>query len=96
MGAITINDLHTNRDLDGKDMSRITGAGGSPWVFGWIRPYVEASPSFGSAVNFYQTNNIYIADQMNNEFLAVDIKNSAPNANINVSPKQQAMNFKLA
>jgi hypothetical protein len=75
---------------------RITGAGGRPWVYGWVRRYAPASLSFGSTVNFYQSNNIYIADQTNNEFQVIDIKNPAPNANINVSSKQQAINFRLA
>jgi hypothetical protein len=68
---------------------RITGAGGRPWVYGWVRRYAPASLSFGSTVNFYQSNNIYIADQTNNEFQVIDIKNPARNANINVSPKQR-------
>ena len=95
MATITINDIRTNHDLDSKAMARITGAGGAPWVYGWISPYVDVHPSFGSAVSFYQTNNIYVADQMINQIQMIDINNSAPNANINVSPKQEAINFKL-
>ncbi len=93
MAAITINDIHTGRFLDRKAMSSIRG-GGAEWVYGWISPYVDASPNFGSIVNFYQTNNIYYADQMNNQFLNIDIKNSAPNSNITVSPEVLSINNK--
>jgi hypothetical protein len=99
MAAITINDLHTNRALDRKAMSSIRGAGAG-WVYGWIRPYVPAVPSFGSVasslgsvVNFYQINNIYHADQMNNQFQVIDINSSGSNATINVAPEQVAINL---
>ncbi|MGZ5818926.1 MAG: hypothetical protein ACXWJD_09280 [Burkholderiaceae bacterium] len=98
MAVITINDLHTNRALDLKAMSSIRGAGAG-WVYGWIRPYVDAAPSFGSnaPINFYQTNNFYIADQMNNQISVIDVKNSAANASINVNATQNAANnLKLA
>ncbi len=93
MAAIRINDLHANRELDRKAMSSIQG-GGAPWVFGWIRPYVAEAASFGQVVNFYQINNNYFADQMNNQFQVVDIKNSAPNSNINVVVDEHSTNIK--
>jgi YVTN family beta-propeller protein len=99
MAAITINDLHINRALDLKAMSSIKGGMTGGWVFGWIRPFVDAAPSFGSnaPVNFYQTNNFYIADQMNNQISVIDVKNSAANATINVNAMQNASNsLKLA
>jgi hypothetical protein len=96
MTAITIKDLRRNRDMDRKAMSRITGAGGAPWVFGWARPYVESSRGDGSGFNFYQTNNFFIADQINNQISVIDVTNSAANAVINVNAKQQALNFKHA
>ena len=95
MTSITINDLHTHRDLDRTAMAGVRGAGAG-WVYGWIRPYVEASSSFGSTVNFHQTNNYYSADQMNIQVEVIDINNSAANAIINVNAKQQAINFKQA
>ncbi|HJV72697.1 MAG TPA: hypothetical protein VJ654_00620 [Noviherbaspirillum sp.] len=95
MATITIQDLHKNRDLDNKAMSCIRGAAGAPWVFGWIRPFVESSPSFGSSINFFQTNNIYVADQMNNQFQVIDIDAAAANATINVNAKQLASNVAL-
>jgi hypothetical protein len=98
MATITINDLHANRALDMKAMASIKG-GGAEWVYGWIRPYVEPVSNFGSGspVNLYQTNNFYIADQMNNQISVIDIKNAAANANINVNALQQAGNsLKLA
>src|SRR4051794_10609007 len=46
MATITINDLHKNRALDHKAMAAIKGAIGAPWVYGWIRAFVQQSPSF--------------------------------------------------
>lgn len=99
MATITINDLSMNRALDVKAMSSIKGAGGAPWVYGWAQPFIAKTQSagFGGPVNLFQTNNFYIADQMNNQFSVIDIKNSAANANINVNALQQAGNsLKLA
>jgi hypothetical protein len=91
MAAITVKDLHTDRTLDGKTMSSVHGrVGGAPWVYGWIRPYVEQR--FGSAINFYQTINFYIADQMNNQIQVIDVDNSAANATIHVAGNQTASN----
>jgi hypothetical protein len=94
MAVLKINDLTVNRDLDRKAMAAIKGAGAG-WVFGWIRPFVEAAPSFGQVINFYQTNNIFVADQMNNQISVIDINNSSTNATINVDAKQLALNAKL-
>lgn len=96
MATITIKDLQTNRDLDRDAMSAIRGAAGAQWVFGWIRPYVEAAGRTGATFNFFQTNHIYVADQMNNQIQVVDISNAAANANINVDARQLAGNFKQA
>lgn len=93
MASITIKDLHTNRALDRKTMSFIKGGGGASWVFGWIRPHTEFSPSFGPVINFYQINNF--ADQMINQIQVVDIDNSAANSNINVGLDAQSTNNKL-
>jgi hypothetical protein len=93
MAAITINDLAVSRELDRDAMASIRGAGAG-WVFGWIRPFVEAAPSFGQVFNFYQTNNIFVADQMNNQIAVIDVNNSAANATINVDARQLAGNFK--
>jgi hypothetical protein len=94
MATITINDLCKNDALDMKAMSSIMGAGGAPWVYGWARPYIDKAQSFGSGgpVNLFQTNNFYIADQMNNLFSVVDVKNTAANSTINVNALQQAGN----
>jgi len=96
MAVITVKDLRTDCTLDRKTMSAVNGrGGGAPWVYGWISPYVEeAFTRFRSIINFYQTNNFYIADQMNNQIQVIDIDNSAANATINVAPKQTAVNFK--
>jgi len=57
-------------------------------------PFLERS---GSPINLFQTNNFYIADQMNNQISVIDVKNSASNATINVNATQNAANnLKLA
>ncbi|MES2353596.1 MAG: hypothetical protein V4568_04175 [Pseudomonadota bacterium] len=94
MAAITINDLPINRTLDRKAMSSISGAGAS-WVYGWISPYVARSPSADPIVNLYQVNNSYYADQMINQIQVVDVNNSAPNSNINVTLSEGSVNNKL-
>lgn len=83
MATMTINDLPANRALDRQAMSAIRGAGGAPWVFGAFRPYVDASPSVGPVVNFYQVNNSFFAEQMINQSQTVNINNSGANSNIN-------------
>ncbi|WP_232431462.1 hypothetical protein [Cupriavidus sp. UYPR2.512] len=71
---------------------RVRGAGGQ-WVFGWIRPFVPSSPlPLGTVINFYEINYSFYADQMNNQFQNIDIRNNAPNANINVQGDQGARN----
>ncbi len=91
MAAITIKDLCTNRLLDHKAMSFVRG-GGAPWVYGWIKPFVATSPSFGPVINFYQINNY--ADQMINQIQVVDINNAAANASINVALDENSTNLK--
>jgi len=96
MALITINDLPLNRALDRKAMSSIRGAG-AEWVYGWIRPFVPTLPALssaglGSVVNVFQTNNIFVAGQMNNQFQIIDVNNSAPNTSIDLHPAQVAIN----
>ena len=62
MATTTINDLPMSRALDHKAMSSIKGAGGAPWVFGAFRPFVPESARFAPIVNFFQTNNTFVAD----------------------------------
>jgi len=95
MATTTINDLRLSRALDHKAMSAIKGAGGAPWVFGAFRPFVPESARFAPIVNFYQTNNIFVADQLNVQFQTIDIESSAANAVINVVAGQDAINFKV-
>ena len=92
MAHIPIKDLSMNRVLDHQALSGVRGAGNGGWVFGWIRPFIPAVSGLGTVVNFFQTNNIYVADQMNNQFQSIDIHNAAPNANIHVAPVQAAAN----
>lgn len=96
MAAIVIKDLSTNRVLDRKAMSAIRGAG-APWVFGWITPYTPPVPGnfgFGQVVNFYQINNSYYADQMNNQVQMVNVNNTAANSNINIAVTELGTNIK--
>ncbi|KWR91140.1 hypothetical protein [Cupriavidus sp. IDO] len=92
MATLAIKDLNTHRDLDRRAMGHIRG-GGAPWVFGWIQPFVRPTNSPGAAViNFYEINNSFYADQMNNQFQNIDVRNNAPNSNINVRVDQGARN----
>jgi len=95
MTVLAIKDLPLNRALDRNAMAVIRGSG-APWVFGWIRPYVapNSNAGFGPVVNFFQINNTYIADQMNNQIQTVDINNSAANSNINVVLDEHSANQK--
>ena len=95
MATTTINDLRMSRALDYKAMSSIHGAGGAPWVFGAFRAFVPESAQFSPIVNFYQTNNVFVADQLNVQMQTIDINSSAANAVINVVAGQNAVNFKL-
>jgi hypothetical protein len=92
MASITIGDLPTSSTLDRKAMSAIRGAG-APWVFGWIRPFVGASPTQFPVINFYQINNF--ADQMINQFQSVSVNNSGANSNLNVNVDADSLNKAL-
>lgn len=93
MANIAINDLPDDRALDRRAMSLIRGAGGAPWVFGWIRPYLDALPSQAPVVNFYQINNF--ADQMINQYQTVSVINSASGSNVNVNVNESSVNNRL-
>ncbi|VVE50170.1 hypothetical protein PTE30175_04539 [Pandoraea terrae] len=95
MATLTIKDLDNEHPLDAISMSRIRG-GAAPWVFGWIRPYSDDVSGAGTVVNLYETTNNFYADQMVNQFQNIDIRNTAPNTNINVSADQGAKNGRRA
>lgn len=95
MAITTINDLRMSRALDLKAMSSIQGAGGAPWVFGAFQPFLPESARFAPIVNFFQTNNTFVADQLNVQIQTIDINSSAANAVIDVVASQNAVNFKL-
>jgi hypothetical protein len=61
----------------GTAMAGVRGAGGQP---------------LGTVINFYEINYSFYADQMNKQFQNIDIRNNAPNANINVQGDQGARN----
>jgi hypothetical protein len=93
MANITIQDLRVDRTLDRRALSLIRGAG-APWVFGWIRPYMNALPSQVPVVNFYQINNF--AEQMINQYQVVSVINSGPASNLSVSVDESSVNNRLA
>ena len=95
MAIATINDLPMSRALDYKAMSSIRGAGGAPWVFGAFQAFLPESARIAPIINFFQTNNVFVADQLNVQFQTIDVKNSAPGAVINLTAGQNAMNFKF-
>ncbi|WP_395408318.1 hypothetical protein ACHMW6_17380 [Pseudoduganella sp. UC29_106] len=90
MATISINDLPANKILDRKAMSTIRGAGGAPWVFGWIQPFVEGSRGPVPVINFYQINNY--ADQMINQYQMVNVNNTGNNANLTVGVDERSVN----
>ena len=92
MPSIRIHDLPSSAPLDRKAMSAIRGAG-APWVFGWIRPYVESARSDRPVINFFQINNF--AEQMINQFQTVSVNNSGANATLNVSVDESSVNNAL-
>ena len=93
MATLTINDLPVNYALDRKAMVRIQGAG-APWVFGWISPFVNASPGQPQQINFYQINNY--AEQMINQVQIVSVTNNAGNSNLNVAVDAASVNNAVA
>ena len=94
MATATIKDLPLSRALDHKAMSSLKGAG-APWVFGAFRAFVPESARIVPIVNFFQTNNFFVADQMNIQLQKIDINSSASNAVINVVADQRALNFNI-
>ncbi|WP_322402578.1 hypothetical protein [Massilia luteola] len=90
MATITVKDLPTSMALDRKALSVIHGGGGAPWVFGWIQPYIDASPSQIPVINFYQINNF--ADQMINQYQTVSVNNTGANATLNVAVDESSLN----
>lgn len=93
MATIHIEDLPASLALDRKAMSRIHGGGGAPWIFGWIQPFVDASPAQYPVINFYQINNF--ADQMINQFQTVSVNNTGANATLNVAVDESSLNKAL-
>lgn len=95
MATLTLNDLPISRALDYRAMASIRGAGGAPWVFGAFRAFLPESARLAPIVNFYQTNNIFVADQLNAQFQTIDVDNSAANAVINVNASQRGLNLAI-
>ncbi|MES2150721.1 MAG: hypothetical protein V4508_13135 [Pseudomonadota bacterium] len=90
MASISIDDLPADRALDRKAMASIRGGGGAPWVFGWIRPFLEDQGGQFPVINFYQINNF--ADQMINQFQTVSVLNTGANSNVNVAVDERSVN----
>ena len=94
MSAIAIRNLPLNRALDVRAMSAITGGRSGLWALGAFVPY-RPPIGVGPVANFYQTNNIFIADQLNIQLQSIAIENTAPNANISVDAGQDAINVSI-
>ena len=96
MNTVTIPDLSMSRALDVKAMSCIAGAlGGAPWIFGAFRAFVREVDPILPIVNFNQTNNFFIADQLNVQFQTIDVNSNASNAVVNVTASQKALNLNV-
>ncbi|MFS8973313.1 hypothetical protein PO002_02215 [Cupriavidus necator] len=52
----------------------------------------SSPPPLGTVINFYEINYSFYADQMDNQFQNIDIRNNAPNANVDVQADQGARN----
>lgn len=91
MATLTIQDLDTRLTLTAQAMSRVRG-GGAAWVFGWIQPYVAPRATQNGVMNFYEVTNNFYADQMNNQFQTIDVRNTAPNSSISLNSDQGAHN----
>ena len=86
MATILIHDLAARTMLDRAAMHAIRGGDGAPWVFSF-QPFIESvARAPGAIVNFFQTNNIYTAEQMTIQALRVDVGPSAPGSTVNVVP----------
>ncbi|MEX3933356.1 hypothetical protein AB4Y32_16385 [Paraburkholderia phymatum] len=92
MASINISDLPLNLALDRKAMSAISGGGGAPWVFGWITPFVQNTPSVGPVVNLYDVTNNFYANQMINQFQTVNVQNTGNNSNVIAAPDERSLN----
>jgi hypothetical protein len=95
MATTTIRDLPSSRALDYQALRSIRG-GGAEWIFGAFRAFVPEVPTILPIVNFNQTNNFFIADQLNVQFQNIDVNNSAANSNVNVVAGQNALNFNVS
>ena len=95
MATATIRDLPSSRALDLQALRSIRG-GGAEWIFGAFRAFVPDVPTILPIVNFNQTNNFFVADQLNVQFQNIDVNSSAPGANINVVAGQNAVNFNIS
>lgn len=86
MATIMIHDLATRTTLDHATMHAIRGGDGAPWVFSF-QPFIASVARVpGAIVNFFQTNNIYTAEQMTIQALSVEVGPSAPGSVVNVVP----------
>jgi hypothetical protein len=90
---LRIDDLRTDKTLDREAMGLIRGAGGAPWVYGWMHAFMPQQRGIAPVINFYQINNY--ADQLINQFQMVDVSNTAPNSVINVGVDERSNNGRV-
>lgn len=94
MASLTINDLSRSRALDYNAMASIWGAAGE-WVFGAFAPFVPEGERFLPTINFFQTNNFFVADQLNIQVQNIDVETAADTAVVNVIAGQDSAALKL-
>src|SRR5262245_61609037 len=75
MATTTLRDLPSSRALDDQALRSIRG-GGAEWIFGAFRAFVREVDPILPVVNFNQTNNFFVADQLNVQFQDIAVDNS--------------------
>ena len=95
MATVTINDLQVSDVIDYKALSSVRGGNGAPWVFGAFRAFSPETDRLLPTVNFFQTNNFFVADQLNIQFQNIDVETAADTAVVNVIAGQDSSAIKL-
>jgi len=90
MATVTINDLSTSDVIDYQALSCVRG-GQAQWVYG----FTPSSDQFLPSMNFFQTNNFFIADQLNIQIQNIDVETAADTAVVNVIAGQDSAAVKL-
>jgi hypothetical protein len=98
MATVTINDLPASDVIDYKAMSCINGGAGAAWVYAFGPQSDQVLPGLSlsqTTNNFFQTNNFFIADQLNIQVQNIDVETAADTAVVNVIAGQDSAAVKL-